>query len=157
MNPAVALLVKTTEGTNEHDPADTAAGQWARLHAQQRTYRALRKAGVRVAIGGDYGFRLTPQGEQAADLAYFVEHFGYSAKEALECATAVGGDLMDMDVGHIRPGYLADLLLVDGEPFEDVSVLQDTSNLRLIIQDGWVHKDTLSDPVHSPHGAPSKL
>ena len=61
----------------------------ARLHAQQRTYRRLREAGVRVAIGGDYGFRATPQGGQAADLGYFVEHFGYSAVEALECGTCV--------------------------------------------------------------------
>ena len=44
---------------------------------------------MRVAIGGDYGFRATPQGGQAADLGYFVEHFGYSAVEALECGTCV--------------------------------------------------------------------
>jgi hypothetical protein len=111
--------VKNTVGTDENYPQDEAAGQWARLHAQQRTYNALREAGVpthsiprvvgafgdvfivpeqvRVAIGGDYGFRLTPQGEQAADIEYFVEHFGYSAIEALECATAVGGELLDND------------------------------------------------------------
>lgn len=79
VNPAVALLVKQTEGTDEHNDAGP-TGQWARLRAQQRTYRALREAGVRVAIGGDYGFRQTPQGEQAADIAYFVDYFGYSPK-----------------------------------------------------------------------------
>jgi imidazolonepropionase-like amidohydrolase len=162
VNPAVALLVKNTEGTDEHDPVSPAVGQWARLHAQQRTYAALREAGVRVAIGGDYGFRATPQGEQAKDIAHFVEEFGYSAVEALECATAVGGDLMEMDVGRIKEGFLADLLLVDGEPTVDVGVLQEQANLRLIMLDGVLYKDTLQaeavgGAAQELHGAGAKL
>ena len=48
-----------------------------------------------------------------------------------------------MDVGRVEVGYLADLLLVDGEPTEDVAVLADPQNLKLIMIDGHVHRSSL--------------
>ena len=45
-----------------------------------------------------------------------------------------------MDIGLIREGYLADLLLVDGDPAKDVSILQDAGRLTAIIKDGAFHK-----------------
>ena len=48
-----------------------------------------------------------------------------------------------MDVGRVEVGYLADLLLVDGEPTEDVAVLADPQNLKIIMIDGHVHRSSL--------------
>jgi imidazolonepropionase-like amidohydrolase len=98
-------------------------------------------ARIRVVIGGDYGFVHTPQGANARDLELFVKLFGYSPAEALQCATRIGGELMELDVGVVRPGWLADLLLVDGDPLDDVRVLQDADRLVLVMQDGRIHKD----------------
>ena len=50
---------------------------------------------------------------------------------------------MEMDVGRVEVGYLADLLLVDGEPTEDVAVLADPQNLKIIMIDGHVHRSSL--------------
>jgi imidazolonepropionase-like amidohydrolase len=47
---------------------------------------------------------------------------------------------MDMEVGLIKPSYLADLLLVRGDPTKDVSLLQKRDNLLMIMKDGAFHK-----------------
>eukprot|EP01065_Artemidia_motanka_P005723 TRINITY_DN12775_c0_g1_i2.p1 TRINITY_DN12775_c0_g1~~TRINITY_DN12775_c0_g1_i2.p1 ORF type:complete len:459 (+),score=137.73 TRINITY_DN12775_c0_g1_i2:61-1437(+) len=88
------------------------------LDAIKRTYPELLRRGVPVVIGGDYGFRVTPQGLQANDLELFRTHLGYTAEEALVAATRIGGRLMQANVGVLKPGMLADLLVVDGKPWE---------------------------------------
>ena len=113
------------------------------MEESRRTYAEMRRRGIPVVIGGDYGFVSTPQGENARDIELYVKLFGYSPAEALQCATRVGGALMGLDVGQIREGWLADLLLVDGDPVADVRLLQKAENLRLIMQDGRVHKQSL--------------
>jgi imidazolonepropionase-like amidohydrolase len=112
------------------------------LAATVRTYEQMRKRGIRVVIGGDYGFDVTPQGANARDLEHFVKLFGYSPSEALVCATRVGAELMEMgdQLGQVREGYLADLLLVDGDPLADVSILQRQERLVAIMQNGKFHK-----------------
>lgn len=100
----------------------------------------LHARGVRVLIGGDYGFPFNPHGRNARDLEHFVTHFGFTPAEALRAATQYGGELMGLEVGLVRAGYLADLLLVDGDPTEDVRILQDSSRLKMIMKGGALHK-----------------
>jgi imidazolonepropionase-like amidohydrolase len=114
------------------------------MEESQRTYAAMRRRGIPVVIGGDYGFVATPQGENARDIELYVKLFGYTPAEALLCATQVGGALMGLDVGQVRDGWLADLLLIDGDPVADVRLLQNADNLALIMLDGRVHKNTLA-------------
>lgn len=102
----------------------------------------LKARGVRLVPGGDYGFAFNPVGKNARDLQLFVDWFGFTPAEALHCATAVGGELMGMggELGLIREGYLADLLLVDGDPLKDISILQDAERLAAIVTGGRFHK-----------------
>ena len=104
----------------------------------------MRKRGIRVLPGGDYGFPYNPIGTNARDLQWFVELLGYTPVEALVAATKLGGELMGRgdQLGQIKAGYLADLLVVDGDPARDVKILQDASRLALIMKDGKVHKRT---------------
>jgi imidazolonepropionase-like amidohydrolase len=48
---------------------------------------------------------------------------------------------MGDELGQVKAGFLADLLLVDGDPTADVTVLQDRQRLRAIMKDGRFHKD----------------
>lgn len=111
-----------------------------KLDSCMKVYAELRKRGVRVLPGGDYGFAWNPIGTNARDLEHFVNLFGYSPAEALKAATKWGGELMDMNIGQVTEGYLADLLLVNGDPTKDVSILQDADNLLMIMKDGAYHK-----------------
>ena len=110
------------------------------LAAAAHTYPKMKRRGIRVVIGGDYGFARTPQGENARDVAHFVQHLGYSPSEALICATAHGAALMEIEAGQVRAGLLADLLLVDGDPVADVSVLRDKDRLVAIMKGGEMYK-----------------
>jgi imidazolonepropionase-like amidohydrolase len=103
-----------------------------------RTHHEMRKRGIRIVIGGDYGFAANPQGTNARDLEHFVVHLGFSPSEALQAATRTGGEIMKRghELGQIKPGFLADLLLVDGDPLQDVRVLQDKKRLAMIMKDG---------------------
>ena len=112
------------------------------LEAASRAYPEMKKRGVRVVIGGDYGFARTPQGENARDIEHFVNHLGYTPGEALVCATRYGAELMGMgeEAGQVREGFLADLLLVDGDPVADVGLLQRKDRLVAILKGGAFHK-----------------
>lgn len=120
-----------------------AMGLYRKFEATCATYHQIRKRGIRVVVGGDYGFAITPMGQNARDIEHFVRYFGYSPTEALRCATSVGQSLMGRshDLGQVRPGYLADLLLVRGDVTRDVSLLQHQSNLAMIMKDGVMFKD----------------
>lgn len=111
-----------------------------RMELESKLVPALKARGMRILIGGDYGFPFNPIGRNARDLEIFVDHFGYTPPEALKAATALGGELMGFEVGRIKEGWLADLLLVDGDPTQDVRVLQDKSKLVMIMKGGILYK-----------------
>lgn len=107
----------------------------------QQVIPEMRKRGIRVLPGGDYGFPYNPHGRNARDLEHFVKLFGFSPAEALRAATKEGGELMDLDVGHVREGMLADLLLVDGDPTGDVTIMQDKARIPVVMKGGAMHRD----------------
>jgi imidazolonepropionase-like amidohydrolase len=113
------------------------------LERQQALVPELRKRGIRLLPGGDYGFPFNPNGRNAWDLELWVRHFGYTPAEALRAATELGGQIMGRgdELGLLREGFLADLLLVDGDPTRDVAILQDKTRLRAIMKNGRFHKD----------------
>ncbi len=112
------------------------------LDLQMRLVPQLRRRGVRVLPGGDYGFPHNPIGRNAKDLEWFVTQLGFTPAEALVAATKWGGELMGMgdELGLVKEGYLADLLLVAGDPTKDVTLLQDKDRLLAIMKDGKFHK-----------------
>jgi imidazolonepropionase-like amidohydrolase len=105
--------------------------------------REMRHRGIRVLPGGDYGFAWTPHGTYARDLTHFVKLLGYTPMEAIHAATKLGGDIMlrPNELGQVRPGFLADVLLVDGDPLADITILQDRNRLAAIMKDGQFHKE----------------
>ena len=115
------------------------------IDESKKTHTELRKRGIRHLIGGDYGFAWSKNGTNARDLGFFVDYYGYSPAEALRCATRNGGALMTMTsgekLGEVREGYLADLLLVDGDPLSDLSILVDADRIAMIMKDGQIHKN----------------
>lgn len=118
-------------------------GLYRKFEHTVATLTEIRKRGMRVVVGGDYGFSVTPMGTNARDIAHFVRYFGYSPAEALECATRIGGELTGFEVGEIRAGFLADLLLVKGDVLADVSSLQHRENLAMIMKDGVIYKNAI--------------
>ena len=141
--PAVGLLWARAYEAQDFGigPAEAAElGALRGIELGQQVIPEMRKRGIRVLPGGDYGFPYNPHGRNARDLEHFVRLFGFSPAEALVAATKLGGELVDWDVGQVRAGYLADLLLVEGDPIADVRILQDKTNLAAIMKGGQFHK-----------------
>jgi len=103
--------------------------------------KELKKRGLRILPGGDYGFAWNPIGTNARDIEQFVKLLDYAPLEAIHAATALGGELMAMDIGQVKEGYLADLILVDGDPASDVAILRDAGRLSAIMKDGSFYKE----------------
>jgi imidazolonepropionase-like amidohydrolase len=105
--------------------------------------KAMKRRGIRVLPGGDFGVAWMPHGTYAKDLQNFVELLGFTAAETLVAATRMGGEIMGRphELGLVKEGYLADLLLVKADPVKDITVLQDTANLAAIMKDGQFFKD----------------
>jgi imidazolonepropionase-like amidohydrolase len=112
------------------------------LEAGIANMKRLKECGVRILPGGDYGFAWNPIGTNARDIEHFVELLGFSPMDAVVSATRLGGEIMMKggELGQVKPGFLADLLLVDGNPLVDVAILQDASRLLAIMKDGAFHK-----------------
>jgi imidazolonepropionase-like amidohydrolase len=112
----------------------------------QGVFAELRKRGVPVLVGGDYGFPWTPHGTNARDLAHFVRLFGYSDSQALVAATRTGAAamLLEGQAGEVAKGFLADMLVVAGAPQNDVRLLQAPTNIKLVMKDGRIYKNLLS-------------
>ena len=122
-------------------PAEAAAmGATSGLELLQSVVPEMVRRGIRVLPGGDYGFPYNPIGRNARDLQIFVDLFGFSNVQALVAATQQGGALMDLPVGEIREGYLADILLIDGDPTADVTILQSRERLHAIMKGGVFRK-----------------
>jgi len=144
--PAVGLLHNTI---HEAEPwgityaKAEANGVVDQFECAQQVFAELRKRGLRVIVGGDYGFPWTPHGTNARDLEYFVRFFGYSNSEALVAATRTGAAAMMLEgqAGEIAQGFLADLIVVAGRPQDDVRLLQKPANIKLVMKDGCVYKD----------------
>ncbi|KAI1113887.1 amidohydrolase [Nemania sp. NC0429] len=143
--PAINWLVATlneAEGYGYTHAAAERAGYKQELDAAIAGLREMHRRGIVVLPGGDYGFAWTPHGTYARDLEHFVNLLGFTPHEALIAATAGVSALMmqPKNLGKIQPGFYADCILVDGNPLEDITVLQDHSKLNVICINGRVHK-----------------
>jgi imidazolonepropionase-like amidohydrolase len=125
------------------------------LENSAKTHTELRKRGIRHLIGGDYGFGWSRQGQQAADIALFMKYYGYSAEDALICATRNGGLAMrdQGDLGMLKAGQLADLILVSGDVLKDLSILADKNNIAMVMKDGVIQ--SISPALETQAGSPA--
>ncbi|KAK7051964.1 amidohydrolase [Favolaschia claudopus] len=103
--------------------------------------KEMHRRGIKILPGGDYGFAWTPHGTYR-DLEHFVKLLEMTPMEAILSATALGGELMlhPHELGKVVPGAYADLILVNGDPLQDISLLSHKENLDVILMNGRVHK-----------------
>jgi imidazolonepropionase-like amidohydrolase len=124
-----------------HDLAERFADQWVpRLVDQARrqleeaylTLEAAQATGVSLAMGFDSG----PPGSEPWELVRMAEG-GLGSLAALRAATAGGAAALGRsDLGRLVPGAAADLILLDGDPLDDLRVLLRPSRLHLVLRDG---------------------
>ncbi len=97
------------------------------------------KAGVKIAMGTDSATPFNFHGRNAIELELMV-NAGMTRIDALLATTRMGAELLGHSdtMGQIKPGYWADMILVDGNPVDDVKVLQDTAKITMVMKDGKI-------------------
>jgi imidazolonepropionase-like amidohydrolase len=108
------------------------------------TARKAFKAGVKFAMGSDAIY--TMFGQNTRELGWFVKA-GMTPEQALRTATTSAAELLgkERELGAVAPGYLADLVAVDGDPLSDISVV--LNNVKWVMKDGAVVVDKLNAPA----------
>ena len=131
-NHEVILAGRARGYPEEFIEKERAAGE-----SQRRVFRRALELGVRIAYGTDAA--VIPHGDNARQFAVYVAH-GMSPLAALRSATLEAAELLGWAdrVGSLEPGKLADLIAVDGNPLEDVHVLE---RVGFVMKDGRVVKN----------------
>ncbi|KAL2865976.1 uncharacterized protein BJX67DRAFT_149741 [Aspergillus lucknowensis] len=158
--PAINWLVATLYEAAAFGYATEAAekaGYRGELETAIRGLREMHRRGIVVLPGGDYGFAWTPHGTYARDLEHFTKLLGFTPHEAIIAATyGVAKLFMRSDeMGQLKAGNFADCVLVDGDPLEDITILQNHGKLDVIVINGRVHKAGRKELL-GPNGAVSR-
>lgn len=111
------------------------------------SFGAALDAGIPMAAGGDVGNRY-PHGGNAREIVLLAQH-GMTSLQALHAAT--GGAALALrregELGSLRAGLMADLVLVEQDPLTDPSILLEPANIRLVVKGGWPVAGALLDDV----------
>lgn len=144
--PSMLFLERLLEASpDQATPEQVAtAAEWENLCEMLPRANA---AGVKIVPGDDYGLAFLPHtpGYYSKELTLYVDKVGIPAVDVLGWTCRNGAELrrVGSDAGTIETGKLADLVVVDGDPTVDISVLEDVDNLRLVMLGGEYVKNTL--------------
>jgi imidazolonepropionase-like amidohydrolase len=110
--------------------------------AHRDSFRRAVRAGVRIAMGTDAGTPFNRHGANAEEVALMVA-CGMEPTAALLAATREAAELLDLahEMGTVTPGRWADLLILDGDPLQDIRVLCDAARIAGVLKGGqWVRR-----------------
>lgn len=106
--------------------------------SHKESFKKALKAGVTIAFGTDCGTPLNRPGLNALEFQLLVES-GMTPLQALTAATSTAAQVCDRpNIGSLAPGKLADAVIVRGDVFADVRLLQDQANISYVVKDGQI-------------------
>jgi len=140
--PTLSAIQSGMEQGRKGGMPDYAVEKCAMLADSLRAnFRKAAKAGVRIAMGTDAGTPFNPHGRNAQELRRMVQ-LGLTPMQAIEAATRSAATLLGLEheIGTVEPGKQADLLIVNGNPLDDIAVLEQPSRITCVIQGGKIVK-----------------
>ena len=134
---AVGLVV--AHGLGAGIPPEVVEKAHSAIDSQRQTCRKAWQAGVKIAMGTDAGTPYNRHGENAQELAAMVA-MGMSPMEAIIASTAKGAELLGLAdrLGTLEPGRQADLLILDGDPLADITVLREPARIAYVFKAGSI-------------------
>jgi imidazolonepropionase-like amidohydrolase len=109
------------------------------------TFERMRESGVRIAMGTDV-HNVPEMGTSAKELELYVKH-GMSPMDAIVSATRNAAQAIGLgdQLGTLEAGKIADLVAVRGDPLSDIRLLQERSNIALVMKEGRVYVDRMAE------------
>ena len=110
-----------------------------------QSFHMAHEAGVVIGMGTDAGTPLNLHGKNLRELKLLVES-GFTPAEAMVSGTGIAAKILGLDdrIGTITEGKIADLVMVDGNPLEDIDILLEPENFCMIMQNGKLVKNNFS-------------
>ena len=134
VGPVFTFLANLSEYGHKAGATSTAKSVFSgELEHTGSKLREAYDAGVKLLCGSESGFSMTPYGHwHAREMEVFVQHLGLTPLQAITCATKDNAVALDEDgeTGCLASGYRADVLILDGDPSKNVSLLSDKSTFR---------------------------
>ena len=105
------------------------------------TFQRMHKAGIKIAMGTDMGYD-PEMGDGSKELELYVD-LGMTPMEAIVSATRNAAEAIKLgsELGTLEAGKLADILLVEGDPSKNVSVLTGRKNIKVVMKEGEIYVD----------------
>lgn len=107
-------------------------------------FKMAHKAGVKIALGTDTIIdNMTPYGEFSVQELKTMVDLGMTPLETIQSATQIGSEVLGLEkyIGTVEEGKLADILIVNGKPDEDITVLMNPDNIEYVLQEGKISVD----------------
>lgn len=115
---------------------DKAAAYW---ELKEKEFAMILKKGITISFSSDMGCPYLYHGENAIELASLVE-LGMTPMEAIVSATRTAANTIGLgdQIGTIKEGKMADIILIDGDPLSNIAVLQEEAKIKMVIKEGKV-------------------
>src|SRR6266446_6079518 len=143
--PTLTAPIAVVEYAREHPdllPPMMAAKAVSVIEVHQQSFRRAVEAGVKIAMGTDSG--VGRHGENGRELQLMVEN-GMTPMQAILASTSNAARLLHLDesLGTLEVGKLADVIVVDGNVLDDIRIIVDPANVRLVLKEGRAAKNLL--------------
>lgn len=142
--PTLLAPVAVLETAAETGMPDTAVQKSKEvIHHHIESFAKAHKAGVKIAMGTDAG--VMKHGTNLRELGLMADA-GMTPMEAIVASTKTAAECLgwEQQVGTLETGKLADIIVVKGNPLEDIHSLAENSNIQVVIKGGEVEKDLLA-------------
>jgi len=134
--PTLSAVTNILNGADKGVPAYVVEKSLRVAEFHRKSVMMFYKAGGKIAMGTDAGTPFNRHGQNAQELAYMVE-LGISPMDAIVFSTSHGANLMGLEEeGQVREGAMADLLIVDGNPLEDIQSIANSAHHHLVLKRG---------------------
>ena len=102
---------------------------------KRKSFKDAIASGVSIGMGGDVG--VFPHGENVLEMELMVE-YGLPVIDALKAATSINAKAFHIDdsLGYIKPGYIADVIAVEGDPSKNIS---DLKKVKFVMKEGIIY------------------
>lgn len=107
-------------------------------------FKLAHKMGVKMSLGSDsIDELLTPYGEYSIEELCTMVKYGMTELEAIKAACMIGSEVLGLEnkIGTIENGKIADILIIDGNPAENINIMRNTENIEYVIQSGRITVD----------------